>query len=109
MFLLFFYILFYIPESLEKSPISKHVLNPKENFIIKTASGPVIEENDNYVSNKLTTLSTVNNKTIQALFLTHYYEPHIYPIIIQILGNLEYCMTTIFVKKESVYWFVIFN
>ena len=59
-----FYTSFYLPESLAKPSVSKHILEPEEELIIEIVPGAVIEGNENYVPNKPTILLTINNKVI---------------------------------------------
>jgi plastocyanin len=59
-----FYTSFYLPESMAKPSVSKHILNPEEDFIIEIVSGAVVEGNLNYVPNKPTVTLSINNKVI---------------------------------------------
>ena len=59
-----FYTSFYLPESLAKPSVSKEILNPEEDFVIKIVPGAVIKGNENFVPNKASVQLTVDNKVI---------------------------------------------
>jgi plastocyanin len=56
-----FYTSFYLPESLAKPSVSDHILHPEKTLIIAIVPGAVIEGNENYVPNKVTSLLTIDN------------------------------------------------
>ena len=56
-----FYTSFYLPESLTKPSVSDHILHPEKTLIIAIVPGAVIEGNENYVPNKVTSFLTIDN------------------------------------------------